>query len=76
MVVLPTAAVVALNIQPNVVNHAAAYVVVFISVSIVVVLLMIGLSAGSAYLASAHAELAFRREPRLCPVRHRRQSST
>jgi hypothetical protein len=52
MVVLPAAAVVALNIQPNVVNHAAAHVVVFISVSIVVLLLMVGLSAGSAYLAA------------------------
>lgn len=52
LVVLPTAVIIAVSARSNVVNHTAAHAAVFISASIVALLLMLGLSAGSAYLAA------------------------
>jgi hypothetical protein len=52
VVVLPAAAVVALNIQANVDHHTAGHAAVFVGVSIVALLFLPGMSAASAYLAA------------------------
>jgi hypothetical protein len=52
MVVLPAATVVALNVRPNLVNRTAVHAAVFISVSLVALVFMLGMSATSAYLAA------------------------
>jgi len=41
-----------MNIHPNVVHHTAAHAAVFITVSIVALLLMLGMSAAFGYLAA------------------------
>ena len=50
--VVPAAAIVALAVRSNVVNHTAAHAAVFISLSLAVLLFMLGMSAASAYLAA------------------------
>lgn len=52
IVVLPAATIAALSLRPNVVNHTALHAAAFVSISIVALLFMVGMSAASAYLAA------------------------
>jgi peptidoglycan/LPS O-acetylase OafA/YrhL len=52
VIVLPAAAIVALNIRANVDHHTAGHAAVFIGLSIVALLFLLGMSAASAYLAA------------------------
>ena len=52
LVVLPAATVVAMNVQSNVVHRTAAHAPLFISVSVVALLFMLGMSAAFGYLAA------------------------
>jgi hypothetical protein len=52
MVVLPASAIVAFSVRSNVVNHTAVHAVAFVSVSLVALLFMLGMSAASGYLAA------------------------
>lgn len=51
-VLVSAAAIAATNVQPGAVHHSAAHAAVFVTLSLVALLFMLGMSAASAYLAA------------------------